>query len=227
MNKELINAKLKWFFESFIWLFLLLLVIDIITKNIIMDNMNEGDSITLIPGFLWITYVKNYSAAFGQGFGNHVANRIVFIIIALIGTAIIMTVYIRKYNKLTKYVRACLMLILTGAIGNLIDRVFYARSDFAVVDWINFFNSDFWHWVFNIADSGVVIGAIMLIVWLIVEEVKDSKKAKLEKANEPQVKGPILSKEEKERLEAKQSALKEQEKVQEEQENESTSEVEK
>ena len=225
MNKENIVKKLKWFFESFIWLFLLLLVIDIITKNVIMNNLEEGESITLIPGFLWITYVKNFSAAFGQGFGNATANRIVFIIIALIGTAIILFIYIKKNKQLTMYVKACLMLILTGAIGNLIDRLFYARSEYAVVDWINFFDKSWWHWVFNIADSGVVIGAIMLIVWLIVEEVKDAKKAKLEKANEPKVEGPVLSKEEKERLEAQQEALKKQEEAEEKPVEEAENEV--
>ena len=66
------------------------------------------------------------------------------------------------------------MLILTGALGNLIDRLFYGPR-YAVIDFIDFYFLPFWNYVFNIADCGVVIGAILLIIYLIVSEVKDYK----------------------------------------------------
>ncbi len=221
MTKEKFLNGLNWFFRSFIWLFLLLLVIDIITKNVIMANLQEGESITLIPGFLWITYVKNTNAAFGMGFASPEVNRWIFIVVALIGTAIILYFYIKKFKILPMYIKACMMLILTGAIGNLIDRLFYAQSNFAVVDWINFFDASWWHWVFNIADSAVVIGAIMLIIWLIVDEVKDSRKKSLEAKNDPNYGKPVLSEEEKRRLEERESVKNEEKSEEKSEETES------
>lgn len=198
MNKEKLLSGLKWLFRSFIWLFVLMYIIDMVTKMVVMFNMHVGESITLIPNFLWITYVQNKSAAFGMGFGDEYVRRWTFVLIATIGIGIILYIYIKKFKSLSMYLKACLMLILTGAVGNLTDRLFYAKSEFAVVDWINFFDNDFWHFPFNIADSCVVVGAIMLIVWLIVEEVKDYKKQALEaKAEEKPEK--ILSEEEKSR----------------------------
>ena len=86
------------------------------------------------------------------------------------------------------------MLILTGALGNVIDRLFYAKSNYCVVDWIDF--CGIWGAIFNIADSCIVVGSIMLIVYLIVEEVKDYK---IKKANEPKEETPVLSKTEQEK----------------------------
>ena len=189
------KAKLKWFFESFIWLFVLGLVIDVVTKVIIKVNMAEGDSIVLIPHFLAITFSYNTAAAFGMGFASAEVNRWIYIVVALTATAAILFFYIRNYKKYGLYIKACLMCILVGAIGNLVDIVIYGK----VVDWIDFFG--IWHAIFNIADSFVVIGTIMLIVWLIIEEVKDyiAKKAK-----EPRVEGKVLSKTEQEMQEDRQ-----------------------
>ena len=204
MNENKFLKGLKWFFKSYIWLFILFFIIDIVTKRIIVANLAVGDSIELIPNFLWITYVQNTNAAFGMGFKYPEVNRWLFVVVATIGTAVVLTFYIKNFKKYNQYIKACLMLILVGALGNLVDRLFYADSGYAVVDWINFFDTDFWHWVFNIADSCVVVGAIMLAVYLIVEEVKEeNKKRKAEKALEQE--GPILSKEEQERLQEAQN----------------------
>lgn len=191
------KEKLRWFFKSFIWLFVLLLVIDIVTKLVVMFNMKLGDSITLIPGFLKITLVYNANAAFGMGFASPEVNRWLYIVIAILGAGIILYFYIKKYQKLNMFIKACLMMMLTGAIGNLIDRLFYAKSNYCVVDWINFFDNDFWHWVFNIADSAIVVGTIMLLIYFIVDEVKEYK---ANKAKEVPVEGKVLSKVEKEKI---------------------------
>lgn len=202
MTKEKCLAGLKWFFRSFIWLFVLMYVVDMVTKMVVMFNMYVGQNITLIPNFLWITYVQNKSAAFGMGFGDEHVRRWTFVLIATIGAAIVLYIYIKKFKTLSMYLKACLMLILTGALGNLTDRLFYAQSDFAVVDWINFFDTNWWHFPFNIADSCVVVGAIMVIVWLIVEEIKEYKAQKAKDlASGEDKESKILSNEEKKRLE--------------------------
>ena len=186
------KAKLKWFFESFIWLFVLGLVIDIVSKAVIRGNMSEGDSITLIPHFLAITFSYNDAAAFGMGFSNPEVNKWIYIVVAFIAIAVILFFYIRKNKEYGKFLKACLMCILVGAVGNLIDRFAYGK----VVDFIDFFG--IWHAIFNVADSFVVVGTIMLIVYLIVEEVKDYK---ARKALEPKVEGKVLSKTEQEKIE--------------------------
>ena len=171
-----------------------MLAIDLITKLVIMNNMVVGDSIPLIKGFLHITYSQNPNAAFGMGFSDPQLNRWLYIAIALIATGVILFFYIKKFNKYGLYIKACLMLILTGALGNVIDRLFYAKSNYCVVDWIDF--CGIWGAIFNIADSCIVVGSIMLIVYLIVEEVKDYK---IKKANEPKEETPVLSKTEQEK----------------------------
>ena len=172
-----------WFFKSFIWLGILLLVIDIVTKTIIVNSFDyEGQTKPLIDGFLHITYKVNTAAAFGigmKGDNGELANRIIYIVLACLASAGLIFVYVKEYKKLGKMYKACMMMILVGALGNLIDRVFYTPEylkveNVGVVDWIDF--RGIWPYIFNIADSSIVIGVIILIVWLIIEEVKDSRR---------------------------------------------------
>lgn len=196
IGQALLKA-LKWFFSSFIWLGLILLALDIVSKVLIFFLLGEGNSIPnpIIPGFLTITCVLNPNAAFGLGFFDPVLNRVMYIIIYLIGLAILTGIYIIKYRKLSKLLRACLIMMAAGALGNLIDRLFYSFSGYQVIDWIDFYG--IWKFVFNVADSSVVVGTIMLIIWLIVTEVKDYKAKKALVADE----GKVLSADEKARLE--------------------------
>ena len=182
------KQKALWFFHSFIWLGLLLFVIDIVSKSLVVANRDyilsqSSQGIILIPNFLAINYVINTGAAFGLSAGDseagYIVNRVVYIVIAVLASAGIIFFYCKKYSKIRLYYRACMMLILCGAIGNLVDRIFYTPAYLGVehngvVDWINFFG--IWGYNFNIADSCLVIGVIMLIVMLIVEEVQDSRK---------------------------------------------------
>ena len=187
------KEKLKWFFESFIWLFVLGLVIDIVSKLVIKNNMTPGDSIVLIPHFLAITFSYNEAAAFGMGFSNPEVNKWLYIAVAIIASAAIIFFYVKKFKTFGKFVKACLMCILVGAIGNLIDRFAYGK----VVDFIDFFG--IWHAIFNVADSFIVVGTIMLVVYLIIGEVKDFKAKRAEEAEEGNEK--LLSKTEQEQLE--------------------------
>jgi len=197
---ELFNNKIKpgliWFAKSFIWLGLLMLIIDIVTKNVVIANRDaikasSEHGIILIPNFLAINYVINTGAAFGLSAGNteagYVVNRVIYIIIAIIASAALIGFLVKKELEvkkgkglpLKKYYKACIFLILAGALGNLIDRIAYTPEYLGyqyngVVDWINFFG--IWGYNFNIADSCLVIGVIMVIVMLIVEEVQDSRK---------------------------------------------------
>lgn len=197
---------LKWFFESFIWLFIILLALDIVSKNIVVNNITiNTQEIVIIPYILSFKYIVNTKAAFGIGFNNDLTNRIVYIIIASVAFIGVLIYYIFTFKKHNKLIRAMIMMILVGAIGNLIDRIFYSPSYLhndlnGVVDWILFFpRTNIFPYTFNIADASIVVAVFVLIIYLIVEEVKENKKKKKEA---PVVDNtPILSLEEKERLE--------------------------
>ena len=209
--KEKLLSGLKWFYKSYIWLGVLLLAIDIITKQLIINSgllvgVRESHY-SLLNGFVYISYVLNEGAAFGFGTGNGVANRIIYLVVATLISGGLITYLIIKRKETKLIVRAALIMVVAGAIGNMIDRVFYGPLQGEtglftgrVVDWIDF--HWFWPYVFNIADCCIVIAAFMLIIYIIVAEVKDYReknKNKVKTVNDGQ---KVLSKSEKEKLEA-------------------------
>lgn len=193
--KARIISLLKWFYESFIWLFIIFLAIDIISKQIIMNAGATEGGLIADWGFVRIRYVLNPNAAFGFGADNPTVSRIIYLVVASVITIGIIAALIIKRKSMKLYVRACLVLVITGALGNMIDRIFYASTNYAVVDWIDFYW--FWGYNFNIADSCVVVAAFMLIIYVIVLEVKDAKA----KSAKEKVQTKQLSKTEMERLE--------------------------
>ena len=197
--KEKIIKGLKWFYQSFIWLFIVLLGLDILSKQLVAHSGVEPYNQIADWGFVRINYVLNYNAAFGLGADDHTVSRIIYLVVASLVTIGLITYLILKRKEMKLFVRACLVLIVTGAIGNMIDRIFYAPY-YAVVDWIDFYW--FWGYNFNIADSCIVVAAFMLIVYVIVCEVKDYRernKSQVKPANAPK---KVLSKSEQEKLEA-------------------------
>ena len=143
------------------------LLVDFFTKLAVMKNMTVGQSIPLIEDVLHLTFITNKGAAFGS-FSD---SRWVFMSISslLIVGLVALILFWREANALF-YVSASL--VLAGGIGNMIDRIAYGY----VVDFIDFCAFDFWKWIFNGADSFVCVGAGLLILWYILEEVKNAKK---------------------------------------------------
>ena len=208
MKEKLLNG-LKWLYKSYIWLGVLLLAIDIITKQIIMHSGVTPPGVVAEWGFVNITYILNTKAAFGIGADNPDVSRTIYLIVATLISAGLITYLILKRKGMKLFIRAALIMVVTGAIGNMIDRIFYGglqggRALFggAVVDWIDFYWIPGWVWNFNIADSCIVVAAFMLIIYIIVAEVKDYRernKNKVKTVNDHQ---KVLSKSEKEKLEA-------------------------
>ncbi|MCD8203740.1 MAG: signal peptidase II [Coprobacillus sp.] len=199
--KEKKSAKQIAFacFVSFVWLFILLLVIDIVSKTLVKNNVAYHDSIVLIDGFLSITYTVNDGMAWGIDTNNDLANQIIFSSISIIAAIIIIVVYCVRYKHFNKYVKATLMVILAGCIGNMIDRLFYSAeylnaSTRGVVDFIDFYIFGYNFPIFNVADSCLVIGVIMLIVWLFVDEYKTNKREKAEKEAKKKAKEEAMMK---------------------------------
>lgn len=128
------------------------LIADVVSKLIAVAKLSDRPRVTLIPHALWLTMTRNAGAAFSVGTGS----TIVFTAVAV---AVVMVI-LRTARSLRSIGWAIsLGLLLGGALGNLSDRVFRSPGPFRghVVDWI-----EFPHWpVFNIADSGIVIGGIL------------------------------------------------------------------
>ena len=143
---------------AYILTIIALIVIDQISKYLALNNLANIGSIPIIENIFHLTYVENRGAAFGM-FQN---NQIVFIIVAVVASIVgLYYIYKKKLNLLGNI---SILLIISGAIGNLIDRV---RLGF-VVDYFDF--RFIWDYVFNVADIFVVVGTILLCIYIIVFE---------------------------------------------------------
>ncbi len=129
-------------------------VLDQLTKWIVVNSMELYESIVLIEKFFSFTYIPNYGAAWGM-FSNH---RWVFMVTTSLAL-IIMPIILYRYRKVHVLFSLSLSLFIGGAIGNMIDRVFVGY----VVDFLEFTFIDFP--VFNVADICVVFGAVFMIVY--------------------------------------------------------------
>ncbi len=147
---------------------ILLIAIDQITKYIALINLKPISSTVFIKGFMDFTFVENRGAAFGILEGQ----RWFFVVITVIISVAIIYAFLKLPNKKEyMYLRVSLVLILSGAIGNVIDRFFRGY----VVD---FFEFTFINWpVFNVADIYVVVGT-MLFAFLLLFVIKEEPKLK-------------------------------------------------
>ena len=141
--------------------FLVLLAADQITKAIAFAVMGENAPVTMvIPGFLGFNTVLNEGISFSIGEGGEWTQPIVIAITAV--ASIVIAVLICKIPKRRLLLRYALVLILAGAVGNLIDRIaMQAVRDFI---YMNFGFVDFSN---NVADLEITVGAVMLIICLL------------------------------------------------------------
>ena len=149
---------------------LLIALADRLTKVSIQHSMNAYENIPLIPGFLRIVHTENPGAAFGMlAEGNPVLRAIV-----LIGVSSLVLIFVAGtlWSKTSSYTslqsRFALGLILGGAIGNLLDRI--TRG--TVTDFIEVFHGNWSFPAFNVADSAITVGAVLLIAEMIWQRRK-------------------------------------------------------
>ncbi len=137
----------------------LILVIDRLSKFLVMVKMAEGESIPVLAPILYITYVRNKGAAFGFFQG-----RVIFLsAVAVLCLLFIFTQW-KKIMSKGAMVRWGVIISLVGAIGNLIDRLRWG----AVIDFIDV---RFFPPIFNVADAAIVMG-VALLIWEVV--IRDS-----------------------------------------------------
>ncbi|MBE6693212.1 MAG: signal peptidase II [Ruminococcaceae bacterium] len=157
----------------FLWLIVIALCVfaDQLTKYIAVMFLRPVDTVPIIKDVLHLTYVENPGAAFGMLKDN----RWIFMIISVVAIAA-MLVYLVRRTSTSKLEGFAISLIVSGGIGNMIDRVFLEY----VVDFVDFRLINFA--VFNVADSFICIGAGLLILHVILLTVEESKAEKARKA---------------------------------------------
>ncbi len=147
--------------------FLVSFILDQVTKIAIDANLSYADRIPVVEGFFYITHVRNTGAAFGLFADGPQAIRLTFFVsVSLVAIAIIISFY-RKLSPGDRLAALALGLILGGALGNLVDRIF--RHE--VVDFLHFRLWGGYSWPdFNVADSAIVIGVAFLVLELLATE---------------------------------------------------------
>ncbi|NLS12234.1 signal peptidase II [Vibrio sp. SM6] len=149
------HSGLRW-----LWLAAVVFIADIAIKWLVMDNMGYGwnHRIELLP-FFNLLYVHNYGAAFSflseqSGWQRWFFSGIAFVVTGMLAY------WMRKLPAQEKWNNVAYALIIGGALGNVFDRIVHGY----VIDYLDFFVGNY-HWpAFNLADSAICIGAVMIIL---------------------------------------------------------------
>ena len=141
--------------KKFIYLSLILLLIDQISKALVAYYFEVGESKVIIDNFFSLTYIKNSGAAWGMFAGGTIFLAIVSIL--FLGFIISS---IKKMEDVTTFNVITYSLIISGIIGNMIDRI--VRG--SVIDFFNFYIFGYDYPVFNIADIFIVVGIILIVI---------------------------------------------------------------
>lgn len=139
------------------------LLLDLMTKAYITSTMVLHESLVVIAGFFSITYVRNPGAAFGFLADASPMFRSVFFLSVSLIVLVLILYYIGKSRVEEMFGNFSLSLILAGALGNMIDRLRFGE----VVDFLDVYIGSH-HWpAFNVADSAISIGAVLLVIDLL------------------------------------------------------------
>jgi signal peptidase II len=155
------GLTLKYYVLAFV-----VIIIDQISKWIVAKQMTIGESIKIIDNVLYFTSHRNTGAAFGI-----LAGKMWFFYIITTIVVIGIIYYMQKEAQKSKFIGISLGLILGGAIGNFIDRVFRGE----VVDFVDTYIFTYNFAIFNVADAALCIGVGLLFVKMIIDERKQKK----------------------------------------------------
>lgn len=161
-------------------------VLDQVSKVIVVSNIAEGNAIEVIKGVFNLTYIENKGAAFGMLSGQ----RWIFMIISAVAIVLIF-LYLWKEAPKSIFVKTALAFVLGGGIGNMIDRTFRGSVvDFLDAAFVRYpsvsleggFNVSLEPFpIFNIADCFITVGCVGLVVYLLFVELPKEAKAEKEK----------------------------------------------
>jgi signal peptidase II len=155
-------------------IFILIVSLDQWTKHTIQQKLPLHRAVEVIPGFFNLTHVRNTGGAFGIFGGNRGGlSSLMFVMVSLIAIGAILVLFI-KVKEDEKNLALSFSLVLSGATGNLIDRLRYGE----VIDFLEFYVSSFYWPSFNIADSAICIGVGFMALELFIRDRRKSTKSK-------------------------------------------------
>lgn len=157
----------KWKIVA-VWL-VVIVGVDQLTKFAVDRWMPLHHSLPIIDGLFNLTYVRNTGAAFGIFAGSHEAFRLPFLILVSIVAIGFVGVMLKRLRETETGLITALSFILGGALGNLIDRLFFGE----VIDFLDFYWSRY-HWpAFNVADSFITVGVTITLLYLLKYKDED------------------------------------------------------
>jgi signal peptidase II len=137
----------------------LVVLLDRFTKSLVADKISLHDSIDVVPGLFRLTHVQNQGAAFGLFSDSPSEWKVAMLILFSVAALAVVSALLWKNGNAMNATAVALSLVFGGALGNLWDRVASGR----VIDFLDFYVGSH-HWpAFNIADSAIVIGALLLL----------------------------------------------------------------
>lgn len=164
-------------------IFPVVMVLDLVTKRWALDAL-DGRSMEFLGGLVPLTLAFNRGAAFGLSIGDD--SRWFFVPVTLIAL-VLLGILFRQAERHDHLRLAALSLVVSGAVGNLYDRVRWSRG---VVDFIGPVDLGFWDFpIFNVADIAITCGAILLAISFWQEE-RQARAAEPVPARAPDVAGP-------------------------------------
>jgi len=166
--------------SNWLWLSFFVVILDQATKALVVGAVKFKSSIELLP-FLDIVYLENRGAAFSMLHDAGGWQRWFFIGLAVI-VSIVLMMWLRKIRSSEQLILAIgLSLVLGGALGNVIDRVWHSY----VIDFIYFHWRDWYFPAFNIADSAISVGAGCLLIDAFRESGRGRPKGEVERRANP------------------------------------------
>lgn len=157
----------SYFIGATLFVTLAVLILDQFTKAYIVKTMSVGDSYSVIPGFLNITSHRNTGAAWGILSGK--MGFFFLVTIILLG---LLTYFYVKEARGHFWMQMAISLLFAGALGNFIDRM----KNGEVVDFIDTYIFGYDFPIFNVADSSLTVGVILILILLLFDSKKNKVK---------------------------------------------------
>jgi signal peptidase II len=143
-----------------VWLIAALVAADQVTKAVIVREIPLHSTVTLVPGLLGLTHVRNTGAAFGFLNSVDFPHKWIVVTVAAVVALAAIAVYAGRFAGETRLARSGLAMVLAGAVGNLIDRATLGY----VIDFVDVHYAGWHFWAFNVADAAITLGAAALIL---------------------------------------------------------------
>ena len=150
----------------------LVVIFDRLAKWVVDKNIALHESVAVVPGFFHLTHVENRGAAFGLFAESPSEWKIAVLVLFSLVALVVVSALLWKNSHAMTTTGVGLALILGGALGNLWDRLVSGQ----VVDFLDFYVGSY-HWpAFNLADSAIVVGALLLVTEILFSKSPGEQK---------------------------------------------------